>query len=174
MKDSYPITLIRDVEWCLFAGKIAVGLDMANIYGILTLDGDYTSIELKKATMIKISPFGDKMAIAYPNRLTILDTERMENVLEIKTERITTMSWAPYGDYLAFCTDHSCSIYSNLTESVVIGKPIEGVRWSWWSPHTLSLYLQTERATRVIYFDPQMVRSKNVAVRLPTYLRNVA
>ncbi|UXD22459.1 hypothetical protein IPA_04985 [Ignicoccus pacificus DSM 13166] len=174
VRGRFPVVMPKSLEWCLFAGKISLGVDLVGKYSIITIDGDYTSIELGKPLMAKISPFGDKLAVAYPKKLVILDVEKAEPIIEVQVDEVQTMSWSPYGDYLAFCTRNSCSIYSDLTESIVIGKPIRGVRWSWWSPHTLSLYLQTENGTKLIYFDPQMVSSKKVAVRLPTYLRTKA
>jgi len=173
-RQEYEVNSIKNMSWTIFMNKIAVAVYVPQRYMILTLDGDITSIDMKSSRLAEISPYGEKIAVAYKDKVDILDVESEKVKASINLANVRILRWSPYGDYLLLCSEASCNIYSDLTESVVIGKPIENVKDGWWSPHTLSLYLQRDSGVTLWYFDPQMVRSKNLVVRIPTYLRNEA
>ncbi len=171
LRSHHEIPYIRDLDWCIFMNKISLGISSPDKYIISTLGGDLTMIELRRVRRAKISPYGDKLAVVYKDHLEILDMDSGDKQFEIKMSNINALTWSPYGDYLLFCNESNCSIYSTLTESIVIGKPIRGVKNVWWSPHTLSVYLQREESTTLWFLDPHMVRSKQLVMRLPSYLR---
>ncbi|ALU12411.1 hypothetical protein EYM_03455 [Ignicoccus islandicus DSM 13165] len=158
---------IRDIRWSILMGSLNLIIDFPERLDAYNLRGDRTSINLGPHLSARLSPLGNRIAVAYTDKIDIIDTVTGDVVFEKNLENVRIMEWTPYGDYLALCNQNACYIYSDLTQEIVVGKVFRSTISSvWWSPRTLSLYLVTSSSINIWFFDPYLITNKNLVTRL--------